>query len=51
MSSVFSLDDFENDDAGTEKFTTGGYGGEKWAEEASSVLDILTWGKWQWAVH
>lgn len=29
MSSVFSLDDFENDDAGTEKFTTGGYGGEK----------------------
>lgn len=28
-SSVFSVDDFENDNAGTEKFTTGGFAGEK----------------------
>lgn len=50
-SSVFRVGDFENDNARTERFTGGGFGEEKWRGEASSLLDILTWGKWQWAVH
>lgn len=42
MRTVFSLDDFENDDAGKGKFTTGGPGerSEEGTETSSGYIDL-----------